>query len=303
MRTLELAPAVSKGIELAAAEAGLDTQPRAIGAQLAPYLPDAVHEAMIGFRQGCDEGALMMQGVGPGEIPDGAETYEDLTTASPMLLGLVSLIATPVAARDEWDGAPLTDIKVTPGLENTVSSKGKGGLPLHQESQHLDHPPDGLALLTVRGGSPTRLAATPDIVEAVESADAAVLEVLREPQFRHRLPDSYGGDGAGEETAVLLGDESMPELNVDLATTEATTEEGNAALAALAEAVRWVAKDLALTPGTLLVFDNRRWLHGRGSVIEASPDRWLVRSLFVYDSWRTQGHIHENGLSELAVFA
>jgi len=303
MRTLELAPAVSKGIELVAAEAGLDTPPRAIGAQLAPYLPEAVHEALIGFRQGCDDGALMLKGVGPGEVPEGAETFADLPTASPLLLGLVSLLATPVAARDEWDGAPLTDIKVTPGLEDTVSSKGKGGLPLHQESQHLDFPPDGLALLTVRGGSPTRLAATPDIIEAVDSADAGALEALREPQFRHRMPDSYGGDGAGEEIAVLLGDESMPELNVDLATTEATTEPGNRALGVLAEATRWVAKDLALTPGTLLVFDNRRWLHGRGSVIEASPDRWLLRSLFVYDCWRAQGHIHDNGLSELAVFA
>jgi hypothetical protein len=302
MRTLELAPAVSKGIELAAAEAGLDTLPRAIGAQLAPYLPEAVHEALIGFRQGDDDGALMLQGVGPGEIPEDAETFADLTTAAPMLLGLVSLIATPVAARDEWDGAALTDIKVTPGLENTVSSKGKGGLPLHQESQHLDFPPDGLALLTVRGGSPTRLAPTPDIIEAVESADAGALEALREPQFRHRMPDSYGGDGAGEEIPVLLGDESMPELNVDLATTEATTEQGNRALGVLAEATRWVAQDLALTAGTLLIFDNRRWLHGRGSAIAASPDRWLLRSLFVYDTWRAQGHIHD-GASELAVFA
>jgi Taurine catabolism dioxygenase TauD, TfdA family len=302
MRTLELAPAVSKGIELAAGEAGLDTLPRTIGAQLAPYLPEAVHEALIGFRQGCDDGALLIQGVGPGEVPDDAETFLDLAVASPLLLGLVSLIATPVAARDEWDGAPLTDIKVTPGLENTVSSKGKGGLPLHQESQHLDHPPDGLALLTVRGGSPTRLASTPDIIEAVEDEDAGVLEALREPQFRHRLPDSYGGAGAGDKVPVLLGDETMPELNVDLATTEAMTAEGTTALGVLAEATRWVAKDLALTPGTLLVFDNRRWLHGRGSVIAASPDRWLVRSLFVYDCWRTQGNIHD-GASELAVFA
>jgi Taurine catabolism dioxygenase TauD, TfdA family len=302
MRTLELAPAVSKGIELAAREAGLETLPRTIGAQLAPYLPPGVHEALIGFRQGCDDGALMLKGVGPGEVPDDAETYADLAVAAPLLLGLVSLIATPVAARDEWDGAPLTDIKVTPGLENTVSSKGKGGLPLHQESQHLGHPPDGLALLTVRGGSPTRLAATPDIVEAVEDADPGALEALREPQFRHRLPDSYGGSGAGEKVPVLLGDETMPELNVDLATTEAMTADGTTALGVLAEATRWVAKDLALTPGTLLIFDNRRWLHGRGSVIAASPDRWLVRSLFVYDCWRTQGNIHD-GASELAVFA
>jgi Taurine catabolism dioxygenase TauD, TfdA family len=303
MRTIELSASVSKEIEMLAAEAGLDVPPRAVGARLAPALPDEVHDALIGFRQGRDSGALLIHGVGPGPVPDSAETYIDLPVAAPLLLGLVSLIATPVAARDEWDGAPLTDIKVTPGLENTVSSKGKGGLPLHQESQHLQHPPDGLALLTVRGGSPTRLAATPDIVEAVAAADPEMVDSLRRPLFRHRLPDSYEGQGAGEAISVLLGDDAMPELNVDLATTEALDGEGEAALAALAEATKAVATDLALVPGTLLVFDNRRWLHGRGSVIAASPDRWLLRSLFVFDSWRTQGAPGRSGEAELLVFA
>lgn len=303
MQTIELSASVSGEIEKLAAGAGLDVPPRAVGAKLAPALPDDLHDALIGFRQGRDSGTLLVRGIGPGDVPGSAECYLDLPVASRLLLGLVSLIATPVAARDEWDGAPLTDIKVTPGLEHTISSKGGGGLPLHQESQHLKHPPDGLALLTVRGGSPTRLAATADIVEAVAAANPGTIESLRRPLFRHRLPDSYEGSGTGDAVPVLLGEDGMPELNVDLATTEAIDAEGEMALAVLADATKSVATDLALTPGTLLVFDNRRFLHGRGSVIAASPDRWLLRSLFVYDSWRAQGALGQNGQSELAVFA
>jgi L-asparagine oxygenase len=303
MRNIELSPSVTNHLEAVAGEAGFDEPPRSVGARLAPLLPDDVHDALIGFRQGRDQGGLFIRGVGPGEVSSSAENYTHLQVASPLLLGLVSLIATPVAARNEWDGAPLTDIKVTAGLEDTVSSKGKGTLPLHQEDQHLENPPDGLALLTVRGGSPTRLAPTVEIIEALEvAAGAAMVETLRQPNFRHRMPDSFEGSGWGEEAPILFGSAEMPELKVDLTTTEATSKEGEDALAALVEATDSVATDLDLTPGNLLVFDNRRWLHGRGKTIPTSSERWLLRSLFVYDTWRTQSAGAEGGQSELVVY-
>lgn len=305
MRNVELSAPITNQLEAVAGEAGFDEPPRSVGARLASVLPDDVHDALIGFRQGGDQGGLFIQGVGPGEIPSSAEDYTHLQVASPLLLGLVSLIATPVAARNEWDGAPLTDIKVTAGLEDTVSSKGKGTLPMHQEDQHLDLPPDGLALLTVRGGSPTRLAPTADILEALQAAtDAGTVETLRQPHFKHRLPDSFEGEVSEEAIPILFGSAEMPELKVDLATTDAVSEEGEAAMAALVEATDSVATDLALTPGNLLIFDNRRWLHGRGTIIQSSSDRWLLRSLFVYDSWRMQSsNGAEGGQSELVVYS
>lgn len=303
MRNIELSPAVTDHLEAVAGKAGFEESPRSIGARLAPLLPDDVHDALIGFRQGRDQGGLFIRGVGPGEVPASAEDYTDLDVASPLLLGLVSLIATPVAARNEWDGAPLTDIKVTAGLEDTVSSKGKGTLPLHQEDQHLESPPDGLALLTVRGGSPTRLASTVDILDALEStADAEMVETLRRPHFRHRLPDSFAGAVKDEDTPILFGPAEMPELKVDLTTTEPRSPEGELALSTLVGATDTVATDLALTPGNLLIFDNRRWLHGRGTTIPSSSDRWLLRSLFVYDSWRMQSQGEGGGQSELVVY-
>lgn len=302
MRNVDLSPSVSSQVEEVALEASLEATPRSIGARLAPLLPDAVHDALIGFRQGRDQGGLFIQGVGPGDVAASAEAYTDLAVASPLLLGLVSLIATPVAARNEWDGAPLTDIKVTPGLEDTVSSKGKGTLPLHQEDQHLDNPPDGLALLTVRGGSPTRLAPTAEIIAALEHTTAGMAETLRQPHFKHRLPDSFQGEVLDGAIPILFGSPEMPELKVDLTTTEAVTADGEAALAALVQATDSVATDLDLTPGSLLIFDNRRWLHGRGTTIPTSSDRWLLRSLFVYDSWRVQNSDNESGQSELVVY-
>lgn len=303
MRNVELSPSVTNQLEAVAGEVGFDQPPRSVGARLAPLLPGDVHDALIGFRHGRDRGGLFIKGVGPGEVGSSAESYTDLQVASPLLLGLVSLIATPVSARNEWNGAPLTDIKVTAGLEETVSSKGKGTLPLHQEDQHLDHPPDGLALLTIRGGSPTRLAPTFEILEALAaSAGPETVETLRQANFRHRMPDSFEGSGWGEDTPILFGSAEMPELKVDLTTTGAINDEGKAALAALVGATDSVATDLDLNPGNLLIFDNRRWLHGRGKTIPTSSERWLLRSLFVYDTWRTQNDDAE-GQSELVVYA
>lgn len=299
MRNVELSQSVTEHLESVAGKAGFDKPPRSIGARLAPLLPDDVHDALIGFRQGDDQGAVFLHGVGPGEVPASAENYTHLRVASPLLLGLVSLIATPVSARDEWDGGPLTDIKVTAGLEDTVSSKGKGTLPLHQEDQHLDNPPDGLALLTIKGGSPTRLAPTAEIIGALEANSGAdAVDTLRQPNFRHRIPDSFEGSGWGEGTPILFGSPEMPELKVDLTTTEAMNDDGKAALAALAVATDSVATDVDLSPGNLLIFDNRRWLHGRAKKIPTSSERWLLRSLFVYDSGRTQ---NAGGESELVV--
>jgi hypothetical protein len=53
----------------------------------------------------------------------------------------------------------------------------------------------------------------------------------------------------------------------------------------------------------LLILDNRRWLQGRGKAISTSSERWLLRSLFVYDSWRVQSAGGEHGQSELVVYA
>ena len=154
----------------------------------------------------------------------------------------------------------------------------------------------------MKGGSPTRLASSVEIIEALEaSAGADAVETLRQPHFRHRLPDSFEGSVSDSDTPVLFGSRETPELKVDLTTTEPTSPEGRAAFAALVEATDRVATDLSLEPGNLLIFDNRRWLHGRGKTISSSSERWLLRSLFVYDSWRTQRG-SESEQSELVVY-
>jgi L-asparagine oxygenase len=186
----------------------------------------------------------------------------------------------------EWDGGPLTDVKATPGLEQTVSSKGTKALPLHQEDQHLALPPDGLALLMVTGGNPIRIASTSAIVDDLRTRDEhQALKALRRSEFVHHIPLSFGGTGVSDPTPVLCGPDGKPELKVDLATTTAIAESGKNALAALARSADEAAFDIHLAPGDLLLLDNRRWLHGRGE-FDASSDRWLIRCLLVFDSWR-----------------
>jgi L-asparagine oxygenase len=114
--------------------------------------------------------------------------------------------------------------------------------------------------------------------------------------------DSFEGQVSDEDTPILFGPAEMPELKVDLTTTEPRSPEGELAFSTLVGATDAVATDLALNPGNLLIFDNRRWLHGRGTTIAPSSDRWLLRSLFVYDSWRMQSSDGEGGQSELVVY-
>ncbi len=277
-------------VERAATDLDIRAPARQIGAVLARFLPPDAHDALIAFRQAQDGGVLLMHGVGPGEVPPQAECYTDLPVAPALLLGIVSLVATPAYAADEWDGAAITDIKVTSGFEETVSSRGRRGLPLHQESQHLEHPPDGLALLMVRGGGPTRIAPTIDVIRRMRVREmTTALATLRRAEFTHNMPASFGGGGGVTcPIPVLFAPDDMPELRVDLATTNATSGAADTALAELAAAADEIAFDVSLTPGDLILIDNRRWLHGRGELKSAMTDRWLIRSLFVCDSWSVQ---------------
>jgi L-asparagine oxygenase len=201
--------------------------------------------------------------------------------------GIVSLVGTLATVLTEWDGGPLTDVKATPGLEDTVSSKGMQALPLHQEDQHLNRPPDGLALLMVTGGNPIRVAATTAIVDELRNHDEhQAIEALRRSEFVHPTPLSCGGTRVSRPTPVLCGPDGKPELKVDLATTTAITKSGEGALAALARSADLAAFDVHLHPGDLLLLDNRRWLHGRSELDSSSADRWLIRCLLIFDSWR-----------------
>jgi Taurine catabolism dioxygenase TauD, TfdA family len=295
-----LPSATTHDLEKVAADMGLAAPPRRIAAQLAPFLAADVHDALLDFRQAKDCGALLIRGVGPGSIPEQAATYSDLPTAGPLLLGMVSLVATPAFAAEEWDGSAITDVKITAGLETTVSSKGCMELPVHQETQHLAHPPDGLALLMVQGGSPTRIAFTMDILHHMDTEyGSATVERLREPAFAHRTPDSFGSGGLTKPGPILFGPDDMPELRVDLATTVAVDDSAAGALTALAASAAEIAYDVQLTPGSLILLDNRRWLHGRGELAATATSRWLLRSLFVCDSWSTQrerDHVEAHGI-------
>lgn len=284
-----LSPTTSSELERLAADVSLTAAPWQIAAQLAPALPAAAHDALLAFRHAQDDGALVVHGLGPGEVPDQASTYLDLPAAGQLLLGIVALVAIPAYAPEEWDGAPVTDVRVTAGLEQTASSKGQRELPLHQETQPLERPPDGLALLMVRGGNPTRIAAMADVVSLVASRDGtAMLDVMRQPLFAHQTSHSRGTPTLSEPVPILSGPDEAPELKVDLTCTQSTDAASEAALAALAAAGSEVAVEVDQVPGTLLLVDNRRWLHGRGPLPPTGTGRWLLRSYFVCDSWRTQ---------------
>jgi hypothetical protein len=76
------------------------------------------------------------------------------------------------------------------------------------------------------------------------------VQILRQPHFRHRLPDSFEGTVSEEDALILFSSARMPELTV------------------------------ALTSAYI-----RRWLHSRSTTISSSSEGWLLRSLFAYDSF------------------
>jgi hypothetical protein len=94
--------------------------------------------------------------------------------------------------------------------------------------------------------------------------------------------------------AVLTGDEAWQQICVDFAYMPAKlhSDAANAALGALRLAIEQAGRSVVLTPGDILILDNRRCVHGRDSFGARydGTDRWLRRLNVARDRSRVAAH-------------
>jgi hypothetical protein len=178
---------------------------------------------------------------------------------------------------EEKDGAILQDVHPISGWEKTLSNAGRIKFNLHVESPFLPRParPEAAALIALNNeaGTATRIAV---VAEVNSTLPPAIVETLRQPLFSYRHDESFAINGYTLQTPrspFLKCIDGFEESRCAIFT-QAHSRDAEAAVAAWMEAAEALAIDVVLDPGDILIFNNRRCVHGRGAV---EGRRWLKR--------------------------
>ncbi|MFF8618732.1 TauD/TfdA family dioxygenase [Streptomyces sp. NPDC015350] len=257
-------------------------------AATAQHLPDALYSALREFRRDSkDSGAVIVDGFPvdtlcalPTPLAYNSVRHE-VTPEVLALIASLSVLGDAVAYEGEKRGALVHDIVPVAGYENTQSNAGSEAFALHIENAFHRYRPDFVLLLCLRQGpdgeARHRLAATR---QAVRKLEPEVLRVLFEDRFRTPPPPSFDDGGRPPAHAVLSGALEDPDVRVDLAYTVGLDVEARSALAELGRVLDLNSEVVALSPGQLVVIDNRVTLHGRTpfTPLYDGRDRWLLRA-------------------------
>jgi hypothetical protein len=191
------------------------------------------------------------------------------------MLGALGLSA--FGYRQEKKGQILHDMFPIPGAERTFSNAGRVPFELHTENPYLPRAarPGVLVLMALNNSSrtATQLATADDIVEglSVEGRRA-----LMQSTFSFRQSDSFELNGYAvhaTKTPILKIVDGHNELRWGI-TTASSEREGQEAISEFRAVSQKKAFDVVLEPGQLLIFNNKRCVHGRGAV---EGLRWIKR--------------------------
>jgi Fe(II)/alpha-ketoglutarate-dependent arginine beta-hydroxylase len=289
-----------------------------MGASLIPDLPAGVKEIRTLTRSDCrPESAILLSGVDLGPIVDlptpdffgqhDASPAISLADGIAFLLG--SLIGTPYCFASQQRGRMVLDVFPLAEHENRqLGCSSTAPLEWHNEDAFHPHRADFTLLCCIRND---QRAATRFVVARDVQLDTEVLRELREPQFVIMPDESHSNsfnaatsgvaaDSGGAfariaamantspRVPVLTGAPHDPLICVDFAymAKEVHSRRATAALVALREAIEAAACSVVLSPGDVLILDNRRTVHGREGFDARydGTDRWLRRLNVVRES-------------------
>jgi L-asparagine oxygenase len=266
---------------------------------VAGRLPGDLLRKLHAFRKWSNEsGTLFIRGLPIDEDPPATPLTEDavpvhqLPLTSAVQLLVMCLLGEPISYRDEKNGELIQSVHPVSGCEERQENTGSMYLEFHTEDGFHPYRPDFLSLLGIRQdhGRVARTASA-SITRALSLLSLDVVDVLRRPEFRIKLASSFGaGDRFAWPRPVLSGDFAAPEICVDMYATQPLTASADWAFGRLRRALESVAVDVALTPGDLLIVDNRTALHARTAFVPRydGQDRWLRRMFAVTDFRRSQ---------------
>ncbi len=217
----------------------------------------------------------------------------------------------PLAYLAEKSGALVQDVVPVPGQETFHGNAGSVLLSFHTENGFHPHPPDYVIFLCLRADHDrTAGMRVAGIREALPLLTPADRQALFAPEFITTPPPSFGpgpGPGPGPDAAtvtpdaeprpVLSGAPEDPDIRMAQLVTTPLTPRATAALAEFGRACEATARTLRLSPGDLVVIDNRVTVHGRTAFRPRydGADRWLQRTYATTDLRRSRDHRPHDG--------
>jgi len=182
---------------------------------------------------------------------------------------------------EEKGGETIHNVSPVKGQETSKSNEGSmQDFHLHTEVAHHSQRPHFVVLICIRQDH-QRAAVTyvTDISTIFPSLDKEDVVRLRQPEYVIYAPASFGPGIPPARTAILSGSDSPLELRVNFNAMMAASETAKGAMDRLHNRLGRDRVACTLSPGDLLVLNNRRAVHGRNSFVPRYDgyDRWLQR--------------------------
>ena len=220
--------------------------------------------------------------------------YKSTFVSEALLLGVAALLGNPFAYAEEKDGNLVSNIVPIRNRQLSHSNAGsRRPLGFHTEAAALRNAaPDHLLLLGLRPDHQVEaVTSTADIRDAILHLTPEEIEILRGPNFKLDIPESFVENGCTHtvHTPVLTGPAESPQVTVNFDRIQGIHAHADEALAALGCAFELpgVLRETRITQGVLAIIANRRAVHGRS---EFTPrwdgmDRWLQRVYVSSSLW------------------
>ncbi|MFK0044602.1 TauD/TfdA family dioxygenase [Streptomyces sp. NPDC090741] len=244
-----------------------------------------------------DQGALPATPTVPGSV------QRQATLSAAVLTMVACGLGEPLAYLAEKSGALVQDVVPVPGQETFHGNAGSVPLSFHTENGFHPHPPDYVVFLCLRADHDRRAGMRiAGIRQALPLLTPADRQALFASEFLTTPPPSFGPDAAATESGVkprpvLSGAVEDPDIRMAQLVTTPLTPRAAAALAEFGRACEATARTLRLTPGDLVVIDNRVSVHGRTAFHPRydGADRWLQRTYVTTDLRRSRDHRPQDG--------
>ncbi|MFJ7062746.1 TauD/TfdA family dioxygenase [Streptomyces microflavus] len=209
----------------------------------------------------------------------------------------------PLAYLAEKSGALVQDVVPVPGQETFHGNAGSVPLSFHTENGFHPHPPDYVVFLCLRADHDRRAGMrVAGLRQALPHLTPESRQALFAPEFITTPPPSFASKADVsqpdiEPRPVLSGAVEDPDIRMAQLVTTPLTPRATTALAEFGRACEASARTLRLTPGDLVIIDNRVAVHGRTAFHPRydGADRWLQRTYVTTDLRRSRDHRPHDG--------
>jgi L-asparagine oxygenase len=259
---------------------------------LPPLLPPDLRRRIIEFRRRAPGGdVLVLRGLLPSHVTlpatpasPSAPRSESAQRAALLLLSVMGMLGEPFNYRGLYGGRLVQNLVPVRTMEFTQTGRSSSVLlDWHVEDGFREDRCDYVGLICIRGDP----AAASQYAQAKDlRLPPALTATLREPRFHMWAApaDDLPDDMPKRRVAVLTGPMAAPEIVYDthhIAPIDDADVEAAAALRALHTRLDEVHLSHVMSPGDLVIFDNKRVVHSRTPFTARfdGTDRWLMRTM------------------------